>query len=214
MSLREPFNGISHLTGAGLAAGGTAVLVTFAAMHGPAKAVTACAVYGGSMVLLYLASALYHLVPAGERRLAVLRRLDHVAIAPFIAGSYTPLTLIALPPVLGWVLFGVVWGLTLGILTIELAWFRAPRYLKTALYVAMGWLVVFFLPRLVPAIGPGGSFWLALGGACYTIGAVIYALKRPDPWPKAVGFHGVWHCCVLAGTITQYWAVLRYVVLG
>jgi hemolysin III len=131
-----------------------------------------------------------------------LRRLDHAAIFVLIAGSYRPSALIAMPPRFsgwGWTLFGLVWGVAVAGLIFKLLWINAPRWLSTALYLAMGWLVVLAIVPVAKSLGVTNMSWLGLGGAFYTVGAVIYATKRPNPWPGVIGFHELWHLFVLAG---------------
>lgn len=197
---KEPVNAITHLVGALFAVAATVALLLVS--DGSPRTVVSLAIYGVSSVLLFSASTLLHAVRAGPRLERWLRRLDHAAIFVLIAGSYTPIALIAMQPSFagwGWTLFGVVWGIALAGLVFKLLWIGAPRWLSTALYLAMGWLVVLAIVPVARSLGLTNMTWLGLGGAFYTVGAVIYGLKRPNPWPGVFGFHELWHLFVLAG---------------
>ena len=211
--MREPVNSLTHLLGALLALGGGVVLLVLAAGD-PWKTV-AFAVYSLSLVLLFTASTLLHALPVGERLQKRLRIFDHAAIFLLIAGSYTPLTLITLRdefPGWGWSLFGVAWGFAVLGVVFKLFWIGAPRLFSTGLYLLMGWLALVGIVPLVRALPPTGLLWLALGGAFYSVGAVIYGLKRPDPFPGRFGYHEIWHLFVLAGAASHYMLMLRSVL--
>ncbi len=197
---KEPVNSITHLIGAVLALVATVALLFVS--NGGARAIVSLLIFGLSSVLLFSSSTLLHAVRAGPRLEQWLRRLDHAAIFVLIAGSYTPIALIAMQPQFsgwGWTLFGVVWGIALAGLVFKLLWIGAPRWLSTALYLAMGWLVVIAIVPVARSLGFTNMSWLIAGGLFYTVGAVIYALKRPNPWPGVLGFHELWHLFVLAG---------------
>ncbi len=211
--MREPFNAWSHLTGA-VAALVAGTWLVIAAAGEPWRAAS-FAVYGLSSVALFCASALLHALPTrpplGER----LRRADHAAIFVLIAGSYTPVTLVALrprAPEWAWPLFGVVWALALAGAAFKLIWFSAPRRLSTLLYVLLGWLAVAAIGPIVRAMPAGGVALLVGGGLLYSLGAVVYALQKPDPWPDSVGYHGLWHLFVLAGWGAHF-AMMAFYVL-
>jgi hemolysin III len=210
--LRDPVSGLTHLGGFLLAIAGLTLLVTLASVHASAWHVVSFAIYGTSLMLLYLASSLYHLLPLGEGGVRALKRLDHIMIFYLIAGTYTPFCLVPLRGAWGWSIFGVVWGLALAGTLFKLLWLDAPRWLVASIYVAMGWVVVVAVVPLAHALSAGGLLWLALGGLLYSGGAVIYALKRPDPWPGRFGFHEIWHLFVLGGSFCHFWAVLRHIL--
>ena len=211
--LREPANALTHLVGVLLAVVGTVALVVAAA--GDPWRVVSVTVFGASMIVLYSASSLLHGVIAGPATLRRLRVFDHAAIFVLIAGTYTPITLVALRdvhPGWGWALFGTVWGLALLGTVFKLFWIGAPRWLSTSLYVGLGWLAMIALVPLVQALSVGGLAWLGAGGLFYTVGAFVYATKRPDPWPETFGFHALWHLFVLAGTACHFVMIFVYVV--
>jgi hemolysin III len=173
------------------------------ALSDGAAAVVGAAVFGATMALLYLTSTLYHAM-APSRAKRVFQILDHSAIYLLIAGTYTPFTLGVLRGAWGWTLFGVIWGLAaIGIFLKSVRGIRYPR-LSTAVYLAMGWLVVVALKPLLINVPATGMFWLVAGGVAYTAGVIFYAANRMRY------AHFVWHLFVLAGTTCHFVAVLRY----
>lgn len=211
--IREPVNGLTHLFGAILSVVGLLALVIKAMETSEsALAVIAVAIFGISMILLYSASATYHMVIAKDRVVAFLRRIDHSMIFVLIAGTYTPLCLISLQGTTGWILFGVVTGIAVAGVIFKLVWFHAPRLLSTILYVAMGWIVVFYSPSLLPILGGKGMFMLILGGMFYTVGALIYWKKPAYLSFKHFGFHEIFHLFILAGSLFHFICVYGYVL--
>ena len=198
--LREPVNGITHMIGVALALVVTVVLAFVA--DGGALDLVALLVFGVSSMVLFAASSLLHSVRASPATETWLRRFDHGAIFVLIAGSYTPVLLIAVRPdypVLSWWLFAVIWVLAAAGVIFKLAWITAPRWLSTGLYLAMGWLVVLAIVPVARSLGATNMWWLAAGGLLYSVGAAIYGTKRPDPVPGVFGYHEIWHLFVLAG---------------
>lgn len=212
-TLREPWNAVTHGLGVLLALVGGSVLLV--ASVGDPRRLVAFAIYTASLVALYLASTLLHAVRARPEVLRRLRVFDHAAIYVLIAGTYTPIALVSLAgvsPAWGWSIFGVAWGFAgLGVL-FKLVWLDAPRWLSTALYLGMGWMAMVAIAPLVQALPWGGFAWLIAGGLFYSVGAIVYARRRPDPWPGVFGYHEVWHLFVLAGSICHYVLMLRYVL--
>lgn len=198
---------LTHGIGAVLSVGALAALVTLAALCGDARRIVAVAVYGATLVLLYLASTLYHAC-AADRRPTAKRRLqvfDHISIYALIAGTYTPFLLVLIRGGWGWSLFGVLWGLAAAGTVFKL--FFGSRYdvVSTLVYVAMGWSGLLatgpFLTRL-----PGGALaWIVAGGVAYTAGVVFYL------WDRLPFNHAVWHCFVLAGSTCHFVAVAGWV---
>ena len=180
---------------------------------GTMRARIALSVYALSLMGLFGASALYHRIDwRSVTTRAWMRRLDHSMIFVLIAGSYTPFALLALHgPMAIVVLVGVWAGALLG-LVINLMWSDAPRWLHALLYVTLGWVAVAALPQLAGAIGVGGMILLGLGGVLYTLGAVVYAVKRPDPVPSVFGYHEVFHTLVIAAAALQC-AVIAFWIL-
>jgi hemolysin III len=207
---KEPISCYSHLAGVLLSIVGLVALVVQAA--GRPWHVVGFSIYGASLVLLYSASSLYHWSAISPRVVDVLRRLDHMAIFVLIAGTYTPVCLVTLRGGWGWSMFGVVWGLAAAGVALKLFFAHLPRWPTAALYVGMGWLAIVAIVPLVRSVPAGGLLWLLAGGILYTMGAVIYATRRPDPLPKVFGFHEIFHFFVLAGSTSHFVFMLRYVL--
>jgi len=208
MRIREPVNGASHLIGLLLAGAGTILLLRMA--QGPSELV-AFGIYGATLILLYGASTLYHTLLLPERPLRALRTLDHIAIYFLIAGTYTPVALITLNGRLGWTLLAAVWLIALAGVPFKLFFLDAPVWLSTGTYLAMGYLALVAVVPLAHAVSYRGLAWLIAGGIAYTIGAVIYARQRPDPFPGRFGHHEIWHLLVLAGSGCHFAFMLYHV---
>src|SRR5215216_8018580 len=207
--LREPVSGLTHLAGVLLALIALVVLLTKAA--GRLDHLVAFGIFGLSLIALYSASALYHLLPVSPAATARLRRLDHMTIFILIAGTYTPVCVLALEG--GWRagLLGLIWTLALCGVALKLLWMEAPRWLSVGVYLAMGWLAVIAASAIFRTIPYGGIAWILGGGLVYSAGALIYGLKRPNLVPGIFGFHELWHLLVMAGRACHLWVVLRYV---
>jgi hemolysin III len=199
--------GVSHQVASVFALAGGVALVHDAA--GP-RASMAAAVYGVALTAQFGVSALYHRPRWGERARLLMRRLDHAAIFLLIAGTYTPICLL-LPPGAGRALLAAVWAGAAGGIALSVAWPTAPKALVTALCVALGWAVVPVMPALRVAVGAGGLALLLAGGVAYTAGAAVYALQRPDPFPRVFGYHEVFHALVIVAAVCHYAAVASVV---
>ena len=209
--LREPISGLTHLAGALLALVALGVLMVGAAGEGRVDQLVAFGVFGCSLVALYGASALYHLLPVSPAAVARLRRWDHVMIFVLIAGTYTPICVLALKGGWGVGLLVLVWALAFCGGVLKLSWMGAPRWLSVGLYLGMGWIAVLAASAILKAVPPGGIAWILAGGLVYSAGALIYALKWPDIRPGVFGFHELWHLFVMAGSACHFWAMLRYI---
>ena len=207
--VKPRLRGVSHQWAAvgALVAG---VALVLAAPSG--RASLAAGIYAASMVTLFATSAIYHRVDwRSVRARRGMRHLDHAAIFVLIAGTYTPFALLVIDGWTGTAILVVVWAGALAGILRELAWSSAPRWLGIATYVALGWVAVLIAPRLVDALG-----WSVLGvlagGVLYTAGAIVYARRRPDPWPTAFGYHEVFHALVIAAAAVQF-AVVAFAVV-
>lgn len=209
---REPVNAISHMAGSLLSIAGLTLMVVFAAIRADAWHVVSFAVFGTTLILMYTASFLYHGLKLSEKTLMIFRRIDHIMIFLVIAGSYTPLCLVPLRGPWGWSLFGTVWGIALAGVLLKLFWMGLPRWISTLIYLVMGWLCIVAVYPLVRNLEPGPLFWLALGGLFYSGGAVVYSLKKPNPFPGIFGFHEIWHLFVLGGSACHFWLVFNYLM--
>lgn len=211
--LREPVNGFTHMAGAILSFIGLLAMVIKATLYNPsATAISSVIVFGISLILLYSASATYHLVVSSDKVINFLRRLDHAMIFILIAGSYTPFCLIALNGPTGWILFGVILTTAIAGVCFKLIWFNCPRWISTSIYVAMGWISVFLISPLHKALSSQGIFLLILGGVFYTIGAIIYATKPKFLNFKYLGFHEIFHIFIILGSLSHFLCVFNYVI--
>lgn len=197
----EIFNSVSHGAGALLSVAGTVILIVVSAIYNDAWAVVASAIYGGSLIVLYTMSTLYHAI-TNNRAKAFFRIMDHNTIFFLIAGTYTPITLVPLRGALGWVLFGIVWGAAaVGIVfnSIDLEKFRKP---SVVCYILMGWVIVIAVKPMLETVNAFSLWFLLIGGCFYTFGIIFYAIK------KVKYFHSVWHLFTVAGSVFQYFSIL------
>lgn len=211
--IREPINGLTHLAGAFLAAIGLVMMV----IKGISAQVSTISlvsliIFGVSMILLYSASATYHMVIGSDQLIAWLRRLDHSMIYILIAGTYTPFCIISLNGTLGWTILGIIWLIAISGILFKLIWFHSPRWLSTALYILMGWLIIFAIVPLSANLATNGLILLIAGGIIYTLGGIIYATKPKWLESKYLGFHEVFHLFILTGSFTHFLAVYSYLI--
>jgi hemolysin III len=192
--------GVSHEIAAGVALAGWIVLALVAS---PGAARIAAHVYGASLFTLFAVSAAYHRPTWRPPARLLMRRLDHSAIFLLIAGTYTPFCLL-LPRPTGEPLLAVVWGGAAAGVLQSVLWVRAPKPLVAAVYVLLGWVVLPVLPALRAALGGGAIALLAGGGALYTLGALVYAARRPDPLPRIFGYHEIFHALVVAAAACHF----------
>jgi hemolysin III len=204
---RPRFRGVSHQYAffASLITG--AVLVLVAPTR---KATTAAAIYALSVSGLFGASALYHRVTWRPSTRRWMRRLDHSMIFVLIAGTYTPFALLVLHGTLADLVLGVVWGGALAGMILKLVWIDAPKWLVAAVYLALGWVGVATVPQMLSRAGAGAVTLIFVGGVLYSAGAVVYALRRPDPRPAVFGYHEIFHLLVIAAAGVHYAAIAGY----
>jgi len=183
-----------------LAPGGTATL--------------SAAVYGVGLCALFAGSALYHRWRWDERWRPLLRRVDHSTIFVFIAASYTPIALLVLHGGLRWVVLGGVWAGAAAGVGFSIVWIGAPRSLVAGTYLALGWVAVITVPELVHRLPVVPLVLLATGGILYSVGAAVYARRRPDPWPRTLGFHEIFHLLVIAAALVHFVAMAGWVLPG
>jgi hemolysin III len=185
-----------------------ATLISVSAALVSAKAALATSVYGATVLGLFGVSALYHRRWWVSLRVrAWMKRLDHSMIFLFIAGTYTPFMLLAMPPAPGYVVLAVVWGGAIAGVALKLFWPNAPRWLGTPIYVALGWVAVFVFPELTHHAGVGALVLLLVGGFFYTLGAIFYATRWPDPWPHIFGHHEFFHAATVLAAASHYIAI-------
>jgi hemolysin III len=201
--------GVSHFWAFWCALAATIPLVALAP-SGAARG--AALVYGTGMCVLFAGSALFHRLHCGPRLRSLLCRIDHSAIFVFIAASYTPVALLVLDGPTGWTLLAAAWAGALAGVALSLVWIGAPRVLFAGTYVALGWIALLALPQLVARLPVAPLALMGAGGMLYTIGAVVYATRRPDPWPRVFGFHEVFHALVIAAAAMHFVAMAGWII--
>lgn len=213
LKMKEPVNTLTHLAGAACSIAATTWMIFKGVHSGSALKIASAIVFGLSLLLLYTASTVYHWVPSSESLRMHLRRLDHSMIYVLIAGTYTPVCLIALGGKLGWTLFAIVWTLAVLGIVLKLVWLSAPRWLYTSFYLILGWMAVFYIVPLYRALPIAGFIWLVLGGVLYSVGSIIYATKSRRLRISVFGFHEIFHMFVLAGSLAHYIMVERFLLI-
>ena len=205
----ETANWLSHFAGAILASAGLTLMIVASALKGTAWHVVSTTIFGSTMVLLYISSAVAHGLPAGRLK-QVFFIIDQAAIFLLIAGTYTPLALVALHGPIGWVLFGLQWAMAIAGITMKVVKPNrvesGARMIDIIIYAAMGWMLLIALIPIIKALPLMGLLWIFIGGACYTFGIIFY---RKAKFKNA---HLVWHLMVLAGSISHFFAIFFYVI--
>ncbi len=208
--LREPVNSLTHLGGA-IAAFFGQIALLLVGWNGSAKLASVC-VYGFSLIAMFSASAAYHMAKVKPATLQTLRKLDHSAIFLLIAGTYTPFCLIAFTGFWRWGLLAIIWSIAVVGIVVKVFSVNAPRWLNALAYVIMGWLCVMAAPQMPSVLPLSAMFWLIVGGAIYTLGAVVYATKTFNFVPGKFGFHEVWHIFVMLGAFAHFISVMSLLV--
>jgi len=201
----EIAHAVTHGVGLLLSIGGLAVLVAFSSLYGDAWHIISTSIYGATLILLYASSTLYHGIPHPKAK-QVLRRFDHAAIFLLIAGTYTPYTLVSLRGGWGWTLFGLVWGIAIAGMVLELVCKKRYQRLSITLYLGLGWLVLIAIKPMLTSVEAGGLLLLLAGGLCYSLGVIFYV------WKTLAYHHAIWHVFVLTGSGLHFFSVLFYVV--
>jgi hemolysin III len=206
---RPLLRGYFHLVAAGLAVAGLVLLVLLA---DSAEAYVGGAVFAASLIALYTTSGTYHTITWGRRMRGVMKRLDHSMIFVLIAGTYTPFCLLAASGAWGIAILAVVWSIAGAGIALKMAWPDAPRWLGVSLYVGTGWVALVAASEIADWFALVPLLLLAGGGILYTVGGVIYALKRPDPFPRVFGYHEVFHLLVIAGSALHFTLIAGYLM--
>lgn len=183
------------------------VLSSIAATRPGWAPLTSCALYSLTVCGLFGTSALYHRRVWSERGYQAMRRLDHSMIFLFIAGTYTPFCVLLLPPRGAVILLALVWGGAVAGVALKVIWPHVPRWVSAPLYLALGWVAVAVLPDILHVGGVTTLVLMIVGGAAYSVGAVFYALRRPNPWPTVFGHHEFFHACTLLAAICHHIAI-------
>ena len=197
-------NAITHGVGFGLSIACLVLLVVFSSLRRGVWEIVSCSIYGATLVILYLASTLYHSIHRPRVR-KVLNIIDHAAIYLLIAGTYTPYLLVPLRGAFGWSLFGAVWGLAIIGMIFQALFIGRFKAISTISYVAMGWMVVATVVPLLKVLPVMAIVWMVIGGACYTLGVVFYV------WRRLKFAHAIWHLFVLAGSLCHFFGILFFV---
>ncbi len=206
----EIFNMVSHIVGGGLAIAALVLCVVFAAIYSDAWGVVGSAIYGGTMVVLYTMSSIYHGLHRNTAK-KVFQIIDHCTIYFLIAGTYTPVTLAGLRPhypVQAFVLFGIVWACCFLAATLTAIDLKKYRVFSMICYIAMGWSVLIFIVPTIRCLGVGGTVFLVTGGLAYTIGAVLYGIGKKKKY-----VHSVFHLFVIAGSVLHFFMILFYIIM-
>lgn len=209
--LRPLLRGVSHAWAFWVALAAAIVLIVLVRGGTPR---VASIVYGTGLCALFAASATYHRWRWNPRWRPLLRRIDHSTIFLFIAASYTPVALLVMHGPLRWAILAAVWAGALGGVILSVAWITAPRVLTALCYLALGWVAVVAMPQLVHRLPAPPLVLLAAGGLLYSLGAVVYATQRPNPWPRIFGFHEVFHALVIAAAVVHFVAMAGWVFPG
>ncbi len=211
--IREPINAFTHLFGALLAVVGLIVLLTITIKtNSTPKSIIAIIIFGISMILLYSASGIYHLVIGSDKLIGVLKKVDHSMIFILIAGSYTPFCLLGLNGGWKWTFITLIWTIAIVGVLLTIFYINMPRFIKTTIYIFMGWLAIIAIYPLYLSLTFLGVLWLLIGGVSYTIGGIIYGLKKPN-FSTIFGSHEIFHIFVMLGSSFHYWAILKFIIL-
>lgn len=212
--IKDPGSAITHFI--------AMVLAVFAGIPLILKALTepsyiyllSATVYIGSMILLYMASTLYHTLDISEKVNRRLKKFDHMMISVLIAGSYTPICLLVLKKPLGYYLLAIVWGLAVIGILIKAFWITCPKWFSSFLYIGMGWTCVLAFSQILKALSTAAFVWLLMGGIIYTIGGIIYALKLPlfNSRHKNFGSHEIFHLFVMGGSVCHFIVMYVFVI--
>ena len=215
ITIREPGSAITHFIAMMMAVFAAVPLLVKAGVQSGQENFLAMAIFMGSMILLYGASATYHSVDLTGKSLRVFRKLDHMMIFVLIAGSYTPVCLIVLGGKLGYTLLALVWGIAAVGMIVKACWITCPKWFSSVIYIGMGWLCVLAFVPIFHNLPRAGFGWLLAGGIIYTIGGVIYALKLPifNAKHKNFGSHEVFHIFVMLGSVCHF-VVMYFFVAG
>jgi hemolysin III len=208
----EPMSALTHLIGALLSVAGLVLLVVFGALHGSAWHVVSFSIFGSFMILAYVSSTVYHYICSTKvKTKRVLQIFDHIAIYFLIAGTYTPVALVVLPPGWGWTIFGVIWVCAIIGTIIKATQMKISVWFSVLLYLVMGWLIVIAFIPLTKVLPTGALVWLVVGGVFYTIGAFFFSIDKVVPRSRWWGMHEVFHVFVMLGSFSHFWLFFKYV---
>ncbi len=206
---RDPVSGLTHLSAAIIATIGLGILL-YIGRDNTVKLISFL-IYGISLILMFSASAAYHLTKASQKVILILRKFDHSAIYLLIAGTYTPICLFFFSGFYRWGLLAIIWGIAVVGVAVKMFVINVPRWVNAGIYLLMGWLCILAIKPMLTSMPTGALVWLMVGGLFFTLGAVIYMTKIFDFVPGVFGFHEVWHIFVILGALSHFIVVLAYI---
>ena len=213
MKIKEPFSAISHALGAILSIIALTLLIQESINPIKPWHIVSFTIFGTGMFLLYTASTLYHWLPVSTNIENKLRNLDHVMIHILIASTYTPICLIPLRGVWGWSMFGIVWTLAIFGILLKLFWKSLPNWFSTTFYIFLGWLSIIAIYPMMMTLQLGALIWIFIGGFFYTLGAIIHGINKPNPIPKILGAHEIFHVFVILGSFSHFMCMYNYITI-
>ncbi len=208
----EPLSSLTSFIGFLLSIVGLILLVIFSALYGKTVHIIGFSIFGSGLILLYLTSTIYHLIPKMHRAKTIFRRIDHSMIYVLIAGTYTPIMLVLPQRGWGWSILSIVWGLALVGIILKMAGTNENKWFIPLPYIAMGWLGIVALQTLFKSFPLGGMWWLLLGGILYTFGVVVFVVDSIFPRERLFGMHEVWHLFVIGASFSHFWFMFKYVL--
>ena len=213
LKIKEPFSAISHALGAILSIIALTLLIQESINPIKPWHIVSFTIFGTGMFLLYTASTLYHWLPVSTDIENKLRNLDHVMIHILIASTYTPICLIPLRGVWGWSMFGIVWTLAIFGILLKLFWKSLPNWFSTTFYIFLGWLSIIAIYPMMMTLQLGAIIWIFIGGFFYTLGAIIHGINKPNPIPKILGAHEIFHVFVILGSFSHFMCMYNYITI-
>ena len=213
LHIKEPGSAITHFIGMVMAVFASVPLLIRAAAQPQKIYIVAMSIYAASLILLYAASTIYHTFDISEKTNTILKKIDHMMISVLIAGSYTPVCLLALKGRIGIILLSIVWAIAIAGILIKAFWVYCPKWVSSVLYIGMGWTCVLAFTQLLDNLSPAAFGWLLAGGIIYTLGGIIYALKLPifNSRHKSFGSHEIFHLFVMGGSLCHYIMMYAFV---
>ena len=208
----EPLSSLTHFIGFLLSIAGLVLLVVYASLYGEIAQVVGFSIFGSGLILLYLSSAIYHLISREHSAKGIFRVIDYSMIYVLIAATYTPIMLSIPERGWGWSIFGILWGFAFIGIVLEIKRKGNIKWLPPVLFLTMGWLSVIVLPVLMEYLPSGGIWWLALGGVFYTAGVIFFILEKKFPRNGWFGMHEIFHLFVMAGSLSHFWFMFKYVL--
>ena len=208
----ELVSSLTHGIGLIFAIAGLPILLVGAARFGTTWHMVSFSIFGGSLILLYLASVVYHFLSQENRFKKLFQKIDHAMIFILIAGTYTPIALVPLRGGFGWSIFGIIWGMAVVGIFLKIIPIKLPQWFSVTFYLVMGWLVIVTIVPLIESLSLYGFLWLFVGGIFYTIGTLFLALEKKFTHLQWFGMHEAFHLFVVAGSASHFWLMYRYIL--